>query len=230
MSGKLGGQNMSHKTKIIVAALMGVFLSSTAFASDVYLDQAGSNTNINITQTGTANIVNDASTSATVSGDTINIDVVQNGSNNEAFMQVTGSSTTIDYNAQGSTNFLDISINGGTGNTLTVLKEGDDNRVTFCGTNDGAAGNGSTVAGSNASCTAGVTVNDTVNTVNIYGDRNSVNIAAASANAQNSITIGTALAATSNDNIVNINQTNVDSNIVNLTIDGSTNVVNIIQN
>lgn len=221
---------MSHKTKIIVAALMGAFLGSTAMASDVYLDQAGSNTKINITQTGTNNIVNTAAEAATVSGNTIEIDLIQNGSNNEAYMQVVNaSSTIIDYNAQGSTNFLDISINGGTGNELSVLKEGDSNRVTFCGANDGAAGNGSLVPGSSSSCTAGVTVNDTQNTVNIYGDRNSVNIAAASANAVNSVTIGTAM-TNSNDNVVNINQTNIDTNIVNLTIDGSTNVVNITQN
>ena len=44
-----------------------------AFASDVYIDQAGSSSTIDITQTGNGNLVGNSTTATTLTGDTQDI-------------------------------------------------------------------------------------------------------------------------------------------------------------
>jgi len=74
-----------------------------------------------------------------------------------------------------------------------------------------------------------VTTSDTV-TITAYGDYNAVNIeqGAGVGGSTNTITVGTALSA-GNNNVVNITQDNTEANTVTLTVDGSSNVVNILQ-
>jgi len=216
-----------------MAVLLGVS-ATTSMASEVYIDQAGSSTTINITQTGTTNIVSgdlDTTNPAIVSGDSIGLDITQTGDYNEAAVKLdTATSADIDYTATGSNNIFDVYVNGGSGNIVQSTVTGDANRISVCGTNDGTAS--SIVPGvstSGPACSTGISANDVTNTINITGDTNIVNAQVASlAGTTNTVTIGGT--STSNNNIVNIEQTNVDVNIVDVAIDGNTNVVNIIQN
>ena len=54
-----------------------------AFASDVYIDQAGSSSTIDITQTGNGNLVGNSTTATTLTGDSQDIDVTQTGDSNK---------------------------------------------------------------------------------------------------------------------------------------------------
>jgi hypothetical protein len=203
--------------------MAAIFAGSGAQASDVYVDQAGDTGTFNITQSNGVNRVGTISTPSVFSGNNITVDIIQNGTLNEADIQaISATDTIINYDAQGGSNILEIDI-ANSGNELNVVKNGDGNRVTMCGTYDGAGA----VAGATASCSTAVGVVDTLNNINITGDTNTVNLALASANAINNIDIGQT--TPSNDNVVNITQSGADIHNVGLVINGDTNLVNITQ-
>ena len=210
--------------------MAAIFAGSGALANEVYIEQAGDTSEFNITQSGTGgNRVGSAGTPSTFSGDNQTVNITQAGQGNAADLSVSGGSTTINYSATGDLNELKVEIDGGTGNTFNIAKTGDSNRVTVCGTNNVGVGQ----TGATASCTGGVAVNDTTNTVNINGDSNKVNLALASADASNTINIGHnslgVAGAASSGNIVNITQSSSGIPTTNVTVNGDTNTINIKQ-
>jgi hypothetical protein len=199
--------------------MAAIFAGSGAYASDVYVDQAGDTGTFNITQSNGVNRVGSINTPSVFSGNNITVDIVQNGGLNEADIQaVSATDTIINYNAQGGGNILEIDI-ANSGNELNVAKIGEDNKVTMCGTRTGT--------GTAATCATAVGVVDTENNINITGDSNTVNLALASANAVNNIDIGQTLP--SSDNVVNITQSGNGAHSIGLVINGDTNLVNITQ-
>lgn len=199
--------------------MAAIFAGSGAYASDVYVDQAGDTGTFNITQSNGTNRVGTSTTPSVFSGNNIAVDIIQNGTLNTVDIQaLTATDTIINYNAQGSSNSLEIEI-GNSGNELNVVKNGDSNRVTMCGTMSGT--------GASATCATAVGVVDTENNINIDGSNNSVNLALASANAVNNINIGQTLP--SDGNIVNLIQSGASIHNVGLVINGDTNLVNITQ-
>ena len=212
----------NYKSMTIIVAAIFVMLG-TAVASEVYIEQAGDTGTFNITQSNGDNRVGSVGTPSAFSGNAIAVDIIQNGTLNEADLSVlTASDTIIDYTATGGSNILEVEISD-SGNSLTVVKTGDFNRVTMCGTNDGAGA----IAGATAACSTSVGVVDTTNVINITGDSNSVNLALASANANNTVNIGQT--TPSDDNVVNIAQSGAGSHTTAITIDGNTNLVNVTQ-
>jgi hypothetical protein len=199
--------------------MAAIFAGSGAQASDVYVDQAGDTGTFNITQSNGVNRVGTINTPSVFSGNNITVDIIQNGTMNEADIQaISATDTVINYNAQGDFNTLEIEI-GNSGNELNVVKTGNSNRVTMCGTMSGT--------GASATCATAVGTVDTTNNINITGDSNTVNLALASANAINNIDIGQT--TPSSDNVVNIVQSGNGVHNVGLVINGDTNLVNITQ-
>jgi hypothetical protein len=199
--------------------MAAIFAGSGAYASDVYVDQAGDTGTFNITQSNGTNRVGTSTTPSVFSGNNITVDIIQNGTLNTADIQaISATDTVINYNAQGDSNSLEIEI-GNSGNELNVVKNGDSNRVTMCGTMSGT--------GVSATCATAVGVVDTLNNINITGGSNTVNLALASANAINNIDIGQT--TPSSDNIVNLIQSGNGAHNVGLVINGDTNLVNITQ-
>jgi hypothetical protein len=199
--------------------MAAIFAGSGAYASDVYVDQAGDTGTFNITQSNGTNRVGTSSTPSVFSGNNITVDIIQNGTLNTADIQATSATDTIiNYNAQGSSNSLEIEI-ANSGNELNVVKNGDSNRVTMCGTMSGT--------GVSATCATAVGVVDTLNNINITGDSNTVNLALASANAVNNIDIGQT--TPSNNNIVNVTQSGNGVHNIGLVVNGDTNLINITQ-
>lgn len=221
--------------KLFLATLLVPFIGTGTYASEVYIDQSGSSSTIDIIQTGTSNIMSGdlgLTTASVLSGNGLDIDLSQIGDYNEAEVNLLNGAdnTVLDYTATGSYNVLDVLINGATGSNLTSAITGDYNRLTVCGTNDGSSSATTGTSTSGPACSTGISANDTVNTVTIGGDANVVNLEVGSAaGTTNDITIGDGLTA-SNSNIVNVSQSNIDVNMVTLTVDGSSNVVNITQN
>jgi hypothetical protein len=219
-------QTMTRNVIAIVLILLTSLLGATALqASDVYIDQAGSTTTIDIVQTGSNNTVGNSTTASTIIGDNSNIDLVQTGSNNTADIKtaVGASGTVIDYSATGGTNVLDVDISAASDTTLTTAITGDSNEVTLCGTIATNAG-----AAVSATCGTEVSANTTTTNLAITGDSNKVAVGANAAGAVNNITLG---ANTVSDfNVVNLSQGGIDTPVVTLNVDGSTNAVNITQN
>jgi hypothetical protein len=199
--------------------MAAIFAGSGAYASEVYIDQAGDTGTFNITQSNGNNRVGTINDPSVFSGNNITVDSIQSGTGNTADIQaLTATDTVINYNAQGDFNTLEIEI-GNSGNELNVVKNGDNNRVTMCGTKSGT--------GASATCATSVGVVDTLNNVNIDGSNNTVNLALNSANAVNNIDIGQVLP--SDGNTVNITQSGLGVHNVGLVINGDTNLVNITQ-
>jgi hypothetical protein len=216
---------MSKNMNRITLALLASLLATTAvWASDVYIDQAGSTTTIDITQTGDDNTVGSSGTPSTLYGDNTDIDITQTGSTNSADIEtaVGASGTVINYTATGSSNVLDVDISTATDTTLTTTITGDSNEVTLCGTL-------STVASANASATCATEVSaDTVtSTIAITGDSNKVAIGADAGGAVNNITLGANVS--SSFNTINLQQSGLDVPNVTLNVDGNTNAINITQ-
>ena len=211
--------------KISLALLVSLLGATAAWASDVYIDQAGSTSTIDITQTGDGNTVGSAGTASTITGDNSDVDITQTGATNIADVSssVGTSGTILDYTATGSSNILEVEIDGAADTKLTATITGDSNELTLCGT----LGTDAATATS-ATCATGVQADTTESTVAITGSSNKVAIAAGAANAINNITIGANVA--SGFNIVNLKQSGTDTPNVTLNMDGDSNAVNIIQN
>ena len=217
---------MSNRiNKISLALLVSLLGATAAWASDVYIDQAGSTTTIDITQTGSGNTVGSSGTASTIIGSNTDIDVTQTGASNTADIETaTGASDTkIDYTATGGSNILDVDISTATDTTVTAVITGDSNELTVCGT---LATDASSV--SSATCATEVSANTTTTNVAVTGDSNKIAAGLDSAGAVNNITLG---ANTVSDyNVVNLKQTGTDTPVVTLNVDGSSNAVNITQN
>jgi hypothetical protein len=209
---------MSNRiNKISLALLVSLLGATAAWASDVYIDQAGSTTTIDITQTGAGNTVGNSTTASTIIGDGTDIDVTQTGANNTADIETsTGASgTKIDYTATGGSNILDVDIAA----TMT----GDSNELTVCGS---LATNASGVA--SASCATEISANTTTTNVAVTGDSNKIAAGLDAAGAVNNITVGAN--AVSDFNVINLSQGGTDTPVVTLNVDGDSNAVNITQN
>ena len=217
---------MSNRiNKISLALLVSLLGTTAAWASDVYIDQAGSTTTIDITQTGSGNTVGSSGTASTIIGSNTDIDVTQTGASNTADIETaTGASDTkIDYTATGGSNILDVDISTATDTTVTAVITGDSNEVTVCGT---LATDASSVG--SATCSTEVSANTTTTNLAITGDGNKIATGLDAASAVNNITLG---ANTVSDyNVVNLKQSGTDVPVVTLNVDGSSNAVNITQN
>ena len=220
------GEDMTNNKLLVMIAVGATLVGSTAiWASDVYIDQAGSTTTIDITQTGAGNTVGSSGTASTIIGDNTDIDVTQTGANNTADIEtaVGASGTKIDYTATGGSNVLDVDIAAATDTTVTAIITGDSNELTVCGT---LATDASSVA--SATCATEISANTTTTNIAITGDSNKIAAGLDAAGAVNNITVGAN--AVSDFNVINLSQGGTDTPVVTLNVDGDSNAVNITQN
>ena len=101
--------------------------------NSVYVEQIGSGSTINFTQTGVGNAIGNPTTKATVNGNNNNVTVEQIGNTNLAALNVQADSVNISATATGDGN--SVSINCGVtgscdGSTITNTITGDGNTVT----------------------------------------------------------------------------------------------------
>ena len=100
LSGEIEQNGVKHmsnlKLKIIPIVAFALF-ATQAYASDVYIAQAGSSSTIDITQTGNGNTVGNSTTATTLNGDSQDIDISQQGNSNKTDISTAAgsSSTTI---------------------------------------------------------------------------------------------------------------------------------------
>jgi len=200
-----GVGGLSRKLSAILATT--VMLSLGAYANEVYIEQVGSGSTINITQQGTDNRIGDAATPA----------YIGSGSNTVTIEQI------------GATNTLDMVVNGA-GTDVVVTTSGDNNVQTInCGTTQSAGCSGSYIKqqvtgdsntviqdlGSGANHTSEITVS---------GDNNSVtHTSTATGVASANITVS------GNTNTVGVTQSGMLNNSVTVTSTGNSNTVNITQ-
>jgi hypothetical protein len=201
---------------LLTASAIILGLTSPLMASEVYINQAGSSTNINILQENGNNRVNTETSPMIVNGNDINIEIVQDGDGNvaEIYIRASANDTNFEYRVEGDMNEILADINGGTDNNFVAAIIGNDNIITLC--KDLV----------NSTCN-GIQVNFTNTTLNLTGNNNEINFALDGGNATNTFNIGQT--TPSDFNIINLTQTTSQNHIVNVTIDGNTNTVDIVQ-
>jgi hypothetical protein len=197
----IGG--LSRKLSAILATT--VMLSLGTHANEVYIEQVGSGSTINITQQGTDNRIGDAATPAYIGSDSNNVTIDQIGSTNILDMVVNGAGTDVVVTTTGDTNVQTINcgtttsagcsgsyikqevtgdsntvtqnLGSGANHTSEINVTGDSNTVTHNSTATGITSANITVSGNTN--TVGVTQSGMLNksvTVTSTGDSNNINI------------------------------------------------------
>lgn len=204
-------------SKILISISI-LLWSTAAFASEVYIDQAGGALAVDILQENGANRVNTESDPSIINGNDITVSVIQDGDGNEMdlYLQMGADDTDFTYSATGDLNSIVANVYGGIDNNFTATLIGSSNIISVCKDYTNSVCNG-------------IIVNETNTTMNVTGNNNEINLAYDSANATNNIDVGQNLL--SNYNIINLTQTTANGyNNVNMTVDGDSNTVDILQN
>ena len=203
------------KNLLLTSALM-IGIAIPSFASEVYIDQAGNSTNVNILQQNGNNRINSEAAPMIVNGNDINVEIVQDGNGNVAdiLIQVSANDTNYEYRVEGDLNEVLSNINGGVDNNFVAAVIGNDNTITQY------------QEYINGNC-IGIQVNLTDTTLNLTGNNNQINFALDAAEATNVFNVGQT--SPSDFNVINLTQTTSSGHIVNVDIDGDTNTVDIVQ-
>lgn len=203
------------KKFLMLTAFMSV-IASPSLGSEVYIDQAGNSTNVNVLQQNGNNRINTDAAPMIVNGDDINVELVQDGDGNvaEIYIQVSANDTNYEYRVEGDLNEILSNINGGVDNNFVAAVIGNDNTITLC--KDYI----------NSTCN-GIQVNLTDTTLNLTGNNNEINFALDGADATNIFNVGQT--TPSDFNVINLTQTTSTGHIVHVDIDGDTNTVDIVQ-
>ena len=175
-----GISGLSRKLSAILATT--VMLSLGTYANEVYVEQVGSGSTINITQQGTDNRIGDAAAPAYIGSGSNTVTIDQIGSTNTLDMVVNGDGTDVIVTTTGDNNVQ--TINCGTtqsascsGSYIKQQVTGDSNTVTHTSTATGVTSANITVSGNTN--TVGVTQSGMLNksvTVTSTGNSNTVNI------------------------------------------------------
>jgi hypothetical protein len=199
----IGGLSRKLSAILVITAMW----SLGAQANEIYVEQVGSSSTINITQQGTDNRIGDATTPA----------YIGSGSNTVTIDQI------------GSTNVLDMVVNGA-GTDVIVTTTGDNNTQTInCGTttSDGCSGSyiKQQVTGDSNTVTQdlGSGANHT-SEINVTGDSNSVtHTSTATGTTSANITVS------GNTNTVGVTQSGMLNKSVTVTSTGNSNNISITQ-
>ena len=202
--------------KLLITTAIVLGIAGTVQASEVYIDQAGNGTNVNVLQQNGNNRINTEAMPMIVNGDDINVEIVQDGDGNvaEIYIQVSANDTNFEYRVEGDLNEILANINSGTENNFVAAIIGNDNTITFC--KDYI----------NSTCN-GIQVDLTDTTLNLDGNNNEINFALDAADATNVFNVGQT--TPSDFNVINLTQTTSVGHKVNVSIDGDTNTVDIVQ-
>ena len=99
------------KIKTIVASSLFVLslgLISPVFANDIYIQQSGNDLDLDITQDGTNNIIGTSTTGVALSGNNMTFSIVQTGDANVVETTINGNTYTGNINLTGNTNTVDL--------------------------------------------------------------------------------------------------------------------------
>jgi hypothetical protein len=127
---------MKQLTRMMAFLSFLVMFQYGAYAQSgnkVYVDQIGSGSVINFTQTGQSNEIGNSTNRATVNGNNNTITIEQIGNSNITSLNIQGDGATISSSVTGNSNTIDIScgVSGACGaSSITNTIEGNGNQVT----------------------------------------------------------------------------------------------------
>ena len=229
-----------------IISMVLIFMSQQVFCVDsggnsVYIDQTNADqSTVNITQTGSNNTLGDPDSllapEFAIEGNTMLVDIVQDGMNNAITGNIVGGNTTADVTQTGNTNSTDITMGAmGTGSgTLSMTITGSNNTTDL---NIGVTSNSSNysnitdITGDSNTLTSNIDSSYTDNSIVVTGDSNTITTTQTGASGAALITgHNIELSTIGDSNTITILQdglTNPNSAILNVT--GSSATVNLIQ-
>ena len=96
---------------------MLMFISLSVYANDIYITQSGSNLDLDVTQDGQNNTVGNSTTSSSVAGATTNLAITQVGNSNVLTVDVNGATYTGTFSVTGDSNDIDFNCDSTNGNS-----------------------------------------------------------------------------------------------------------------
>lgn len=96
---------------------MLMFISLSVYANDIYITQSGSNLDLDVTQDGQNNTVGNSTTSSSVAGATTNLAITQVGNSNVLTFDVNGATYTGTFSVTGDSNDIDFNCDSTNGNS-----------------------------------------------------------------------------------------------------------------
>jgi hypothetical protein len=195
----------SKIAKVIFAFVMS--LSSLTYANDIYIEQVGDSSTVNITQDGTGNRIGDSSTPSFIGGGSNTVNIDQVGSNNELDFLVNGASAALTISTTGSGNIQTVNCGtsnsaGCSGSTITQTVVGDDNTITQ---NLGTGGNHTS-------------------NISVTGDTNAI-----THNSTNNATTSANITVSGNSNTIGVTQSGMVAKSVTVNSTGNSNNISITQ-
>jgi len=195
------------KTKVIVVMILTMLGSNFVNANELYLDQSGDGTTIDLLQEGSDNKIGTSEQSAfTLNGNSQTVDIKQQGSSNTLTGSITGDSVGVTNYVTGSSNVQSINCTDCSGATINNTITGDNNTTTQ-----------SLGAGQNQ-----------FSKITITGDANAVTHTATDADHKADITV-TSLSGNALTNTINVTQSGVAQQQAIVNASGSGITLNITQ-
>ena len=96
---------------------MLMFISLSVYANDIYITQSGSNLDLDVTQDGQNNTVGNSTTSSSVAGAATNLAITQVGNSNVLTFDVNGATYTGTFSVTGDSNNIDFNCDSTNGNS-----------------------------------------------------------------------------------------------------------------
>ena len=169
--------------KKIIAFIMLMFISLSVYANDIYITQSGSDLDLDVTQDGQNNTVGNSTTSSSVAGATTNLAITQVGNSNVLTFDVNGATYTGTFSVTGDSNNIDFNCDSTNGNsscgsaTASIVWVGSSNDLDIdIGETADASNATVSITGSSGSDSNGVaaTIDGTsvIMTLTINGDTN----------------------------------------------------------
>ena len=226
------------QNSFIALVLLSIFTVTPALANDIYIEQVGDTLDLDITQDGANNVIGTSTTDVNLDGDSMTFAITQTGSFNTIAADIQGNTYTGTWAFTGDSNAVDLSCDSTSGTnceniTLNITATGDSNTFDF-NVGDVSDADGSTISftvtgdnnivntdvdGQSAALT--VTVDNSAST-SINSDNSDEGVAITTTQSGNgdSQGMGITLGVTGGGGKIDITQSGINDNIVDLTISG----------
>ena len=217
---------------------MLMFISLSVYANDIYITQSGSNLDLDVTQDGQNNTVGNSTTSSSVAGATTNLAITQVGNSNVLTFDVNGATYTGTFSVTGDSNDIDFNCDSTNGNsscgtaTASIVWVGSSNDLDIDIGETADASNATvsiTGASGSDSNVVAATIDGTsvIMTLSINGDTNNYLIDIDGDGDTNGHTLVHSHTGSIAD--VDITQSGIYDNLINLTTSGDNHDIDITQ-
>jgi len=231
---------------IVLTLSMLLFLSPT-YANDIYIQQSGDGLDLDIVQDGQDNVIGTSGTNMTIQGDDMTFSITQTGSYNTIAATIKGDTYVGTWAFTGDTNAVDLQCSSSASGscdtvTLNITTTGDDNTFDF--------DIGGTASGDSSTISFTITGDNNILTSSVDGQSaglsitvdNSASLSTNSANSDEGVAVTTSqsgdgdvaghditLDVTGGGGTIDITQSGIYDNKVDLTISGDNFDVDITQ-